>query len=335
MKRLLKVVQLLGAATSLLGVATAAQNQYSVVDLGDAFEDYSKAYGVNAWGQVVGVFGVVAPCCIQHAFYFDGKERHDLTPGLTRGSDGVANAINDAGDIVGGIFREVYPPRGEAVRWRAGEMQLLGYVGGYRSYAVAINSYGQIAGWSTVGEDWRVVHVVKWEDGVIEDLDPGGIQSSGASAINGSGAVAGVVVPDVGPLQGAVWFQGKRQDLPMFNVGGINDAGQVVGANEGPVLWDPVEGLQELGSLGHVPSGDALAINNLGQVVGWSYTDDGDLHGFIWQQGVMTDLNLLIPPDSGWSIKTANAINDAGEIAGIGFKDGVQSSRACLLLIAK
>jgi probable HAF family extracellular repeat protein len=58
-----------------------------------------------------------------------------------------------------------------------------------------------------------------------------------------------------------------------------------------------------------------LAIENVGQVVGWSQVDD-DVHAFIWQDGVMTDLNVLIPSGSGWILRDASAINDAGEIAG-------------------
>jgi hypothetical protein len=33
----------------------------------------------------------------------------------------------------------------------------------------------------------------------------------------------------------------------------------------------------------------------------------------------MTDLNSLIPPDSGWDLVSAVAVNDIGQIAGYGF----------------
>jgi probable HAF family extracellular repeat protein len=36
----------------------------------------------------------------------------------------------------------------------------------------------------------------------------------------------------------------------------------------------------------------------------------------------MTDLNSLLPANSGWELTTANAINEQGQIVGSGKKDG-------------
>jgi len=41
------------------------------------------------------------------------------------------------------------------------------------------------------------------------------------------------------------------------------------------------------------------------------------VHGFIWQNGVMTDLNKLIPRDSNLFIISASNINDRGQISGM------------------
>ena len=43
-----------------------------------------------------------------------------------------------------------------------------------------------------------------------------------------------------------------------------------------------------------------------------------DVRGFLWQNGVMTDLNTLTPPSSPLFILEAFAINDRGQIAGWG-----------------
>jgi probable HAF family extracellular repeat protein len=67
-------------------------------------------------------------------------------------------------------------------------------------------------------------------------------------------------------------------------------------------------------------TGGASDINNKGQVVGGSGGK-----AFIWQDGKMTDLNKLIPPDSGWLLVTATGINDAGQIVGVGtYKDSIK-----------
>jgi probable HAF family extracellular repeat protein len=68
----------------------------------------------------------------------------------------------------------------------------------------------------------------------------------------------------------------------------------------------------DLGSLGDGPS-QASDINTSGQVVGWSQPSDGIVHGFLWQNGVMTDLGTL-GGLSGYS--RALGINDVGQIVG-------------------
>ncbi|GAA1741581.1 hypothetical protein [Luedemannella helvata] len=61
----------------------------------------------------------------------------------------------------------------------------------------------------------------------------------------------------------------------------------------------------DLGTLGG-ESSYAIAMNDLGEVVGNSATVDGSWHGFVWREGRMTDLGALEPAD----------INNKGQIAG-------------------
>jgi probable HAF family extracellular repeat protein len=56
----------------------------------------------------------------------------------------------------------------------------------------------------------------------------------------------------------------------------------------------------------------ANAINNNGVIVG----ADGAGDAFIYRNGQATDLNTLIPPNSGYRLGTATGINDAGDIVG-------------------
>ncbi|MGO9401988.1 MAG: hypothetical protein ACLPVW_00805 [Terriglobales bacterium] len=75
----------------------------------------------------------------------------------------------------------------------------------------------------------------------------------------------------------------------------------------------------DLGTLPGDVGSDGDGINDLGQVVGGSWDAEGNDRAYLWQNGVMTDLNTLISPDSPlYLIEATGTINDQGQIAGIG-----------------
>jgi probable HAF family extracellular repeat protein len=89
-----------------------------------------------------------------------------------------------------------------------------------------------------------------------------------------------------------------------------------------PFLWSRETGMLDLGVLPGDLVGAGLAMNNNNQVVGASVSAPGLATGnpraYLWQHGVMTDLNTLIPADSPLYLLTAFGINDAGVIVGFG-----------------
>jgi probable HAF family extracellular repeat protein len=144
---------------------------------------------------------------------------------------------------------------------------------------------------------------------------------SHAYAINNQGQVVGLSGYDPGPPanpegHAVLWSQGTVQDLGSLpgntysQAFGINNLGQVVGSSgSAAVLWDH-GAPQDLGNLGG--GSVAQAINDLGQIVGYSYLSDGYSHAFLWQNGSIKDLGGL----SGGKVSTAGAINNLGQIAG-------------------
>jgi probable HAF family extracellular repeat protein len=152
-------------------------------DLGTFGGSISFAYGVNSSGQVVGTAD------------FPGDEGRDAflwdnTNGLQDlHLPGSANAINDAGQIVG--FS------GHAFLYSDGQVTDLGTLPGFRfgSAAAAINNSGQIVG-EALGGDILHDHAFVYADGTMTDLND-------------------LIPPDTA--------------LTMVQATGINDAGQIVG----------------------------------------------------------------------------------------------------------
>jgi probable HAF family extracellular repeat protein len=124
-------------------------------------------------------------------------------------------------------------------------------------------------------------------------------------------------VVDLGP------FQNNRN-----NILAQNDVGQRAGVSFNEETGR-VEGFVEfrgtrrmLGTLGGSFS-IARGMNNHGEIVGGSLdTGDDDFHGFLYRNGRLYDLNDLLQPGSGWELIQAVAINDNGEIIGIGSNNG-------------
>ncbi len=88
--------------------------------------------------------------------------------------------------------------------------------------------------------------------------------------------------------------------------------------------------ITELGTLGGESSG-AEGLNSMGQIVGWSETAEGEAHACIWENGVPRDLNELLPPALGITLRTALAINDRGVI--VALTSETRSARNLVLLI--
>jgi probable HAF family extracellular repeat protein len=223
-------------------------------------------------------------------------------------------------------------------------MNPLPTLGGNNGMANEINNRGQVAGYAENSTHDRtcafpnlqVLHVepVIWEEGEIRQLptfpgDPDG----GANGINDRGqAVGGSGTCHGGPTQSPhalLWQGGTLTDLG--NLGGtrvnsgqdINNQGQVVGFATLPdnttvhaFLWTEDDGMQDLGTLPGDVTTFGYGINGKGQVVGSSVDASGNPRAFLWQEGVITDLNTLTPVGSPLFLLDAFVINARGQIVG-------------------
>jgi probable HAF family extracellular repeat protein len=258
--------------------------------------------------------GVVA----SHAFsYTSSGGITDLDTG-TCSSSSSANGINDSGQIVGGFVNPANGPATHAFLDSGGVITDLGTFGGFDSTANAINDSGKIVGSYITSQGGS--HAYMYSGGVFTDLglDP----FTFATDVNSAGEVVGYTVNS-----GFSYFDGDYNDCTLgIEAFAINDKGEVAGgtlANDAETAYLYSGGVMtDIASLGIYSR--AYAINNLGQVVGIYGEPYGvPTHAFLYSGGVETDLDSLLPANSGWQITRAVGINDAGQIVGSGYYNGV------------
>jgi probable HAF family extracellular repeat protein len=266
------------------------------------------------------------------------------------------NGINDPGEAVGMSETSVPDPNGEDVcgfgthltcspfLWQNGTMSALPTVGGNNGQASAINNSGQVAGYAENGiadstcpqgvENFMVDLPVMWDKGIAIALptingDPDGV----AFGINDRGRAVGYSGTCTAANYAVVWENGAATKLrDLGDPGGIayaiNWHNQVVGqaVNSDGIAMAALWQNNTVTGLGVLP-GDvasfATSINNRGQVVGSTFDSSSNWsHGFIWQNGVMTDLNTLFPASSNLFVVSASNINESGQIAGMAVEMG-------------
>jgi len=246
-------------------------------------------------------------------------------------------------------------------RWANGAMTALApFPGGFNSYATAVNDRGEIVGWAENGVrdptcntalQTLQFRAVIWEpDGTMKELPPlAGDSTSAATAINELGQVVGIsgacgiAVGGVSAAHSVLWQNGVPMNIG--DLGGhtwntptaINNQGTVVGfslpagqdgtRNFEAFLWTQAGGIQRLGKLPGDIRAEALGVNQKNQVVGLSRGGPFVFRAFIWQNGVMTDLNTMTTPGSQFLL-FANDINDRGEITGESFDPNTQAAPA-------
>ena len=305
-------------AVCLLGAAGSAHAQYAydIVGLG-SLGPSSYPRGLNNQGQIVGAF--YSPQDKQsHAFLYSDGTLQDLFAGQNTGSTGAVG-INDRGQITGVVGSGPF-----VYDLKTHTQQGLGL--GVRDVPYGINQNGDITGSYKNAITATHAFLYSTSTGNFRDISNIIGDSLVGYALNNAGQVAGdiAVLPD--QLHAFYYSDGVIHDIGTLPGGGIasargiNDSGEVVGYSDATGVSYRHAFLYQNGQmqdLGLLQPNDfdsaARGINNAGDIVGAS-----GYAGFLYHNGTMQRLDSLIDPSLGWNISDAYAINDRGQITGIG-----------------
>ena len=285
------------------------------------------------------------------------RECRIIDLGTLGGNQSAANAINDRGQVAGFSTNAVPDPlswlyfilgssngtQTRAFLWdKHSGMQDLGDLGGGNAFGLFLNRHGQVAGFSYTNSTPNAttglptIDPFVWDGRTMLDLGTLGGTYGNPTALNNRGQVIGFSnLSGDNSLHPFLWDQGKLIDLYTSTVGGnpltanaINDAGEILGAAVFPAqpsdayLWR--HGVAtDLGHLNGDCYSEAWAMNSAGQIVVVSSSCNGtNVRAALWEDGSLVDLNTLIPPNSSMQLFSPQAINDRGEIGGLGLPSG-------------
>lgn len=249
--------------------------------------------------------------------------------------------------------------------WEHGQMRPLPTLGGDNGFATGANNRGLVVGWAEntchdatcVPPQVLQFRPVFWDterrDRIREFPLVSGDTSGAATAINDENqavGISGICDQAVGrhtAKHAVLWDRDRVTDIgnlgaPWWNTPtAINQRGDVTGFAGDPAfpegdylhafIWTKNGGIRPLGALpGHVHS-EAYGINDRRQIVGISCDADfADCRAFVWDNGVMRDLNDLKPASYTARLEQAKDIDEDGEITGRAF-DPVTGVRTAFL----
>lgn len=244
-------------------------------------------------------FASAAPAADQQAPAKLGSTRYRAVDlGTLGGQSSYATAMNDRGVVVGRA--QVADGTWHGFLWRRGSMIDLGLFA-----PTDINNRGHIVG---TGDERGGAY--RWVHGRLTPLGGG---MTHPEAMNDHGQVVGDKSLGNGTDVPVLWTRGGVRVLPLDDVSGVNNRGQVSGGQRLTTggfhasVWHRGR-VTNLG-VAAFDRGNSYGINDSGWVIGWTFSAQQDERGALWRHGTRTDLGTL-----GGKVTQTVAINDRGVV---------------------
>ena len=285
----------------------------AISDLGTLGGNIAVAGSLNKQGQVAGFASNSMPDSFSIYYYLIGGSSNgtqtraflwDESNGmrdlgtLGTGNDALASFLNVRGQVAGFSYTNATPnpttgiPTLDPFLWdERNGMQDLGTLGGTLGSPTALNNHGEVIGISNLNGD-QSADPFLWKDGILLDL---------YTSTSGGNPFTADAINDAGEIVGQALFPNQVSDAYLWRNGVATDLGHLEGDC----------------------SSRAWAINSKSQIAGISLPCTGiEGRAFLWENGSMVNLNALVPPGSSLKLLLPMAINDRGEITGIGLPPG-------------
>lgn len=297
-------LRLLASVLSVLtfSAQAAAPGHYSVTSLGGM-----TGLDLNNHGQVVGYLWDSASAQSQAAMYNGGV----VSSIAAATGQSIANGINDAGQISGNFGQY----GGTGFLYAAGSFTAFSNL-----ETVGIDNNGNVAGTTYEQVPWGnpIAYAGLYSNGQITQVGLGGeymhpLGISKGGTMYGFGSTASDHMNPFTYNAGVTTNYSSVIGGPAF-IGAANEQNQVLGTSMGS---SGEHFIYSKGALEYLPAGVGFyGINNSGWAVGGQQDVDtlGWVKGLLRVDGVSYDLNSLIDPASGWTITSANVINENNQI---------------------
>jgi uncharacterized membrane protein len=302
------------SVNSLFGYA------YTVTDLGVPL-GYAQSTAVDITNAgVIAVNGLNAPLLSDGFLYQTGS--YTPVPNLGPTVRSLIYSINESAQVVGTEWSLGNSPTGFYYNPNTAVLAERAFSLSGSDYARVINDSGMILGGAT---DWGAGSWI-YSSGYF-DVDSSVPALSLAYDINNNGTMlayngtlGGYYTWDAtnpGPAAPSLETSSIMTQINDFGILAGNSAGNLLLANSNLGGWGTAP-VTNAGSLG-TGVADVMDINDAGYVVGSFNYVSGAKGAYLYDGMALLDLNTLIDPSLGWTLSTANGLNDLGQIVGAGF----------------